>query len=133
MRVALVLEICPDSGLSIGYLLERLYVWNLAWLMARRGRVPPLYRSGVRYRREPWQGILEEFASIPVVLARGWGDCDDLACWRAAELSATGVPAVPVVRETPQSRPGARAWHVTVQRQDGATEDPSAILGMRTA
>lgn len=50
---------------------------NLLYLS--RHRVPPLYRSGVRYENEPeWKfdgRPAEEFALIPTIIARGWGDC----------------------------------------------------------
>ena len=44
---------------------------------------PPLYEAGVRYQRE--EGT-EQWLDIPSVLEAGWGDCEDLACWRVAEL-----------------------------------------------
>lgn len=89
----------------------------------RRGeRVPPLYRSGVRYRRQP----PEKFLTFPKVLARGHGDCDQLCGWRAAELQEMGIKAkaVPVT-----IRPGL--MHVVVRYPDGRTEDPSRRLGMK--
>ncbi len=54
--------------------------------------LPALYDSGVVYRREPDDGF-EEFADYETVLERGWGDCDDLVCARAAELRCQGVHA----------------------------------------
>lgn len=58
--------------------------------------IPPLYSSGVEYDREPWAGLFEEFADITTVLNRGWGDCDDLAAWRVAELLEQGELAADV-------------------------------------
>jgi hypothetical protein len=91
---------------------------------ARAGRpLPPLYESGVRYSRadphERWQLPSETFA-------RGRGDCEDLASWRAAELRARGEPATVGVRRT-----GPRVLHAIVVRGDGSIEDPSRRLGMR--
>jgi hypothetical protein len=91
---------------------------------ARDGRpLPPIYASGVRYdRRDPnerWQLPTE-------TMARRRGDCEDLACWRAAELRLKGEPARVVVRRT-----GPRVLHAVVQRGDGSVEDPSKRLGMR--
>lgn len=89
--------------------------------------LPPLYGAGVRYEREP---RAEERWLLPSqVLARGAGDCEDLAAWRAAELRSTG--------EDPWAqaialRSGPRTWHAVVLRSDGTIEDPSAALGMRT-
>jgi hypothetical protein len=91
---------------------------------AREGRpLPPLYSSGVRYdRRDPnerWQLPSETFA-------RRRGDCEDLACWRAAELWRRGERASVGVRRT-----GPRVLHAIVVRGDGRVEDPSKRLGMR--
>ena len=44
---------------------------------------PPLYRSGLHYEREP--PGQEVWPDIPRIIEAGWGDCEDLACWRAAE------------------------------------------------
>lgn len=89
---------------------------------------PPLYASGVVYRREPRSITArgpEDFATVPLMLRRGWGDCDDLAPWRAAELTLWGYPArATVVRVR-------NGWHVVVTAPDGSTvDDPSAQLGM---
>lgn len=105
-------------------------------LARRRGcPYPSLYASGVRYQPEPRASSLataaqsvEDFAPVPVVLSRGWGDCDDLAAWRCAELQADGYSADVDVRETPRSTPAARRWHIVVALPTGATEDPSARL-----
>jgi hypothetical protein len=109
----------PDKA-SLQLALAGMTAMNQA-LMAR-GRVPPLYSSGVRYRRERpdrWQ-------TLDIVLAKGAGDCEDLAAWRAAELRQGGENAYATVR-----RVGPRNWHAFVVRGDGSTEDPSARLGMR--
>lgn len=88
------------------------------------GRFPMLYRSGVRYRRED-PAVREEWRTVPEVLARGVGDCEDLACWRAAELCLQGEPACPYIYRTKSG-----GWHVVVRRGDGSLEDPSRVLGM---
>lgn len=113
---------------ALGALLLALYAVDLAYLSARPD-TPPLYLSGVRYAREPREvrGRVELWDSVPVVLAQGWGDCDDLAAWRAAELSLAGVYALPVLVEV---APASGRYHVVVWRSDGAWEDPSARLGM---
>lgn len=92
--------------------------------------VPPLYESGVRYMREP-PNTTEEFATVPVILARGWGDCDDLAPWRVAELRQLGEKAEVRLQWKKSRRHGGRMYHVVVRRQNGEIEDPSALLGMR--
>lgn len=59
--------------------------------------VPSVLESGVLFRDEPWAGAglsqivggkadaLEEFAHLGIVLARGWGDCAQIAAYRAGE------------------------------------------------
>lgn len=86
---------------------------------------PPLYKSGVRYKR---QLGAERFLPIPLVMQRRCGDCDQLACWRAAELQEQGIAAraVPTM-VTP------RMMHVVVVYPDGRVEDPSKRLGMKGA
>lgn len=93
--------------------------------------IPPLYRSGVTYREEPKNWELEHFDTIPVMLKRGWGDCDDLAPWRAAELRFTRAdPCANVAVKWKHLPSGGRLYHVVVRRGDGSIEDPSRILGM---
>lgn len=105
----------------------------------RNYKVPLLYEAGVRYQEEPEHFPCEEFAAIPVVLARKWGDCDDLAPWRVAELREQGERADIRLSWKKRSN-GSRLYHVTVRRGDGkiqrdgsvgTIEDPSALLGMK--
>lgn len=108
-------------------------VIDAATILARhqveRGRVPPLYSSGVRYRREQHATLpgVERVQSPEETNAMGFGDCDDLAPWRAAELQTQGEPARALVVESPRI-----GYHVVVRRADGTIEDPSARLGMLT-
>lgn len=142
MRVELTTETSDPAILQ--QLLQWLADLNLVFLL-EHPRTPPLYSSGVLYRREPRQVVrVERFCGIPDVLRQGWGDCDDLAPWRAAELNLRGVGARPVLvdashpqwSQTAKGR-GKRLWHVVVERHlpgDSAGEvvyeDPSARLGM---
>lgn len=95
----------------------------------RMGRpFPELYRSGVRYTREPpgsevWQIPRGSMASKKA-------DCEDLAAgWRVPELWLAGeTRARPYVK-----RVNPRLRHVQVQRGDGSIEDPSVVLGMHGA
>lgn len=84
---------------------------------------PPLYRSGVRYQRQLGR---ERFLPIPLVMSKRAGDCDQLACWRAAELQEQGIKARAVPRFV-----SPRMMHVVVVWPDGRVEDPSRKLGMR--
>lgn len=102
---------------------------------------PPLYESGVRYQRE--EGT-EEWLDIPNILAAGWGDCEDLACWRVAELRRQGLRAGPYVRF--RQIDGVFHYHALVMRyrpvltrtaaglaerlEPERLEDPSKRLGM---
>jgi len=94
-------------------------------------RIPPIQRAiraGLRWRPEP-PGTGEELALAPEVIGRGWGDCDDLAPWRAAELRASGEdPGARAVAV----RSGPRRWHAVVRRSSGEIEDPSRWAGMRS-
>lgn len=101
-------------------------------------QTPRLYESGVIYKPEKhvvgFMGRVieygEEWQTIPFVLKRGVGDCEDLASWRAAELRVRdGIAAKPCVkiRKLPS---GSWRAHVIVKYPDGKTEDPSAKLGM---
>jgi hypothetical protein len=84
-------------------------------------------RRGVRWRPEP-PGTGEELALPSTVIERGWGDCDDLAPWLAAELRATGRD--PGARAVAY-RSAPRRWHAVVRTSDGRTLDPSVWAGMR--
>lgn len=120
MRISIIVG--ADHG-TLASLLEGLVRTNV-WLM-ETNPLPPLYSSGVRYRREP-RGS-EEWTPAPRVFARRFGDCEDLAAWRAAELRRAGeldARAIPI-------RSGARIWHAVVEREDGTIEDPSRALGMK--
>jgi hypothetical protein len=94
-------------------------------------RLPKLYKSGVRYRREfclapEVRETCERFLTALQLLKERFGDCDDLAPYRAAELILGGdirARAIPVRSEV--------GWHCVVRRGDGSIEDPSAKLGMR--
>lgn len=91
---------------------------------------PNLYSSGVRYKAEP-PGI-EIWKDIPVVIRDRHGDCEDLACWLAAEyVVKRGIAAKPEWVLQPQTRVGFRLYHIIVRLPDGRTEDPSKFLGMR--
>lgn len=120
VRMAIPASSRPALELCLGLLVavDRVYL--------RTHSVTPLYRSGIRYRREVSGS--EVWQSTPVLYASGYGDCEDLAAHRAAELIESGedVGARAVLRCV---RPGL--WHAAVRRGSGLIEDPSAKLGMR--
>lgn len=99
--------------------------------MVRSGKVPPA-AGEIKAKRVHWKPEPpgdEHFDLPSTVLARGHGDCDDLAPWHAGSLRAGGVDpgARAIVRKS-----GPKRWHAIVQRSDGSIEDPSAHAGMHS-
>lgn len=125
-------DLFSDPRFVVGYegvltaMLEALVMADVAYLQVHP-MTPPLYASGVRYQREPIEQ--EKWLSIGRVRAQGWGDCEDLAAWRAAELRRAGVQAkaVFISRVMPS---GMRIYHILVLHPSGVVEDPSRVLGM---
>lgn len=140
LRAAVVVPIRGPQGLQL--VLDVLTQLD-ALTLEHNAAIPRLYSSGVRYSREsrmmgdllevaavdPRTGTVEErFNHLTRVLELGAGDCDDLACWRAAELQVRdGINA----RAVPLEQPGG-GYHVVVRYPNGRAEDPSARLGMLT-
>ncbi len=129
------------------YLLNALTTINTA---LHANRFPPLYESGIRYQREE---ETEDWLSLPDLFSLGYGDCEDLACARAAELRRRRKRAFPYLswRQKPD---GSWLYHVMVAREPPTQdeyipgsltdsrilyplnrsyviEDPSTVLGMR--
>jgi len=119
--VALSPKLDAEGIEEIECLLEGLVRLNLS--QRRRGLAPPIYSSGVRYRRE--ERGREDWQSARSAHRSGFADCEDLASWAAASHRLVGVNARAVVR---QVRPGLK--HVIVELPDGTIEDPSKRLGM---
>lgn len=134
-------EVSEDSLLM---LLGMLSQWNYQWLK-RNPKTPRLYESGVVYKlpEQLDDGTTvgnvvyrrgEHFRDVPAILENGGGDCDNLACWRVAELWVAGHRGVlPYI--TNRERPGGgRTYHALVYwptpKPKGSTEDPSLLLGM---
>lgn len=95
----------------------------------RRYQTLPLYRAGVKYIREEGS---EHWLAIPDIIKNGGGDCEDLACWRVAELLEVGVNAKPFLRWRKHGG-SFYLYHVLVKKMVGGKEiieDPSRILGM---
>jgi len=125
MRIVLALsrQSAAQGGRCVRDILQALAQYNEA--IIRAGGVPPLYKSGVRYRRENG----ESFQDCTYILAQKWGDCSNLVAWRVGELLAQGEPAK-VRMHWRVYQDGKRIYHITVRRGDGTIEDPSRILGM---
>lgn len=86
-----------------------------------------VYDGHIRYEAEP--DGLEIWASTPALFARGFGDCEDLAADRAAQLITEGIPARAVLSLQLRTAIEDR-WHVLVELPSGQLEDPSKALGM---
>lgn len=124
MRATFVIP-SPLTASALTGALEGLTAQNAAWL-AGHPSAPPLYESGVRYRRE--RRGQEEWRTLPELLASGHGDCEDLATARAAELNVSGEDPDAYALARPTRKRGL--WHIVVARGDGTIEDPSRVLGM---
>jgi hypothetical protein len=103
-------------------------VTRLNEAMISKGDVPDFehgLRVGVKWKPEP--PGQEHFDHAGKVIARKWGDCDDLAPWHAASLRTSGKD--PEARAVAR-RSGPHRWHAVVQRSDGSIDDPSKAAGM---
>lgn len=100
--------------------------WHL-----RRDRYASLYQSGVFYKEEP-PGE-EEWLDIPSLYQQGFGDCEDIASARTAELRHSGVPAMPCISYKDFNVGGkvVTLVHVLTLWPDDSVEDPSKKLGMK--
>jgi hypothetical protein len=102
-----------------------LNVWMLQFASNRGVDLPPLYESGVVYRREPrgreWWANANDVLGL--VQSRS-GDCEDVSAFRAAELRLYEDDYA-VVRVVRTSR---GTFHAIVQHEDGTIEDPSREL-----
>ena len=132
--------------LALGHMLEALAAWDRDLLEHERARGKPLpsiydaHKAGrLKYARErEWvfirPGVMraigrEDWIDAVEALRVGKADCEDLACWRAAELRCSGMAARVVF--SVKRRPKGRLFHILVERADGQLEDPSRALGMR--
>jgi hypothetical protein len=132
LRVSFLLDLFkskaqePMSHEALRVLLQAVTLIDVLYLSAHP-ETPPIYASGVRYREEP--SGAEDWQDIPTCLRRKVADCDDVACWRAAELIAQGIPARPDF-EIQRGENGSVLYHI-VTRTPRGTEDPSYVMGMR--
>lgn len=106
------------------WLLECLTNCNREFLKIHKD-TPPLYKANVVYTRESGT---EDWSGIKIGLRTKRMDCEDLACWRVAELREKGEAAKPRVKF--KNVQGFWHYHIQVIRGDGRLEDPSQILGM---
>jgi hypothetical protein len=148
-----------DSESATLYLLHALANLDALYLKYNPN-TPPMYQSGISYKLPAqfemgdnivadWLAInnapphvvsgfedmkakvsSEHFRDCGRVLDNGGGDCDNVACWRAAELRRIGIDARPYITNRRRSD-GGRTYHVvTYWGVDGTHEDSSLMLGM---
>lgn len=125
MRIRLTVPGEPNAE-TLGIALEA--ATRLAQHDMSMGDIPPIedaIRQGIEWQPEP-EGD-ESFDKPSTVLHRGWGDCDDLAPWLAAEMRETGFDGGASAIAIPS---GHRTWHAIVKTSDGQLYDPSLWAGM---
>ena len=123
-RPTFIVQLNEDN---IQILLDALVALNLKFL-EQHPSTPPIYQSGVVYQREKPHSEL--WLTIPAILRAGSGDCEDLSCWRAAELVKNGIKARAFATRMPTVSGFHRLWHIRVSTPRGI-EDPSKLLGMK--
>lgn len=126
LRIAMPYQTERELRLALG-LLTIANIQQMLW-----EKYPELYGSDIeqvdshdlaQYAREG-RGH-EEWQTAALLRRSRKGDCEDLACFRVAQLILRGerkARAVPI-----RTRAG---WHIVVRRADGTIEDPSKRLGM---
>lgn len=118
----------PDHAACVEALLEGFVLACMVCIEAGLAPNDPADAPNVRYKLEP-QG--QEDWKLPQNVVRdGWGDCEDLAGWRAAGLRLSG--------EDPDAkcvvvRTGENKLHAVVRRSTGEVDDPSLELYRRQA
>jgi len=107
----------PDHGAVVNAMLEGFVRACQVIIESGLAPVDPL-EARVRYQLEP--AGQEDWKLPQNVMRDGWGDCEDLAGWRAAGLRATGEDpdATCVVMRT-----GPGKLHAVVMRGDGSVDD----------
>jgi len=111
------------SRKCILWLMESLCEIDKTYLESHR-EIPGLYNTRVVYRIEDG----EHWKDVFNILKDGHGDCEDLACWRVAELRSSGVKARPYIKW--RKIDGSWLYHALVWRPGNQIEDPSLALGM---
>jgi hypothetical protein len=111
---------------SLLYFMEGLVQHNCGWL-AEHPETPSIYCPPLLYKEE----VGEIWRDIAAVWKDGGGDCEDLACARAAEYRVAGINAKAILKKSNLSVAGWRdVYHCLVKLPDGRIEDPSRALGM---
>jgi len=115
------------SSKELGDAVYRLIVENLEIFDAQKHATDVLDFPEMVYRREK-PGV-NEFLNVRDLIARGYGDCEDLAAALVAYYLYCGYQARPALRQT-----GPRMYHVTADvfyRGEWYEIDPSKMKGMK--
>lgn len=124
----------------MGYLLHALTDIDEMYLRAFPDRFPLLYDSCVRYDRmsPPPSSVCgdDDWQDIVVTYEMCKGDCEDVACIRAAEVTVHyGIPVVPMVMLQQNYAPGAptrHLYHVMDKWPDGLGKYPPSVFADET-
>lgn len=125
MRIQVTIPGEPNAE-TLGIALEA--ATRLAQHDLASGEIPPIedaIKGGIEWREEP--PGQESFDKPSTVLERGWGDCDDLGPWLAAEMRETGFDPGASAIAIPS---GHNTWHAIVRGSEGDVYDPSVWAGM---
>jgi len=127
MRIRVALPDAVVNEKTLGAALELSTLANQG--LASRGQLPSIFealkKKAFRWKPENFSDG-EHFDLAPTVLARGWGDCDDIAPWLCAELRRQGHECRPIAYKS-----GDQTWHAVVEMADGTILDPSQWAGMK--
>lgn len=136
------------NAIYLRALLDAMVEINIGVMRNTPKLFPPLYKSGVVYKRTyVWEPIPELYLPNkqpiprdepffePVGVSGGakGGDCKSLTAALVAQYMLSGVRCQPVFRWIPRGDgSGALDFHILVQTASGF-EDPSKVLGMNEA
>lgn len=94
----------------------------------KNDNLPSIYDAGIEYKQEN-RGE-ENWRTADQVFSDGYGDCEDLAAYRAAELQLAGIDAQPEIIPIKITN-SRRSYHARVRLPDGSVDDPSITLDPR--
>jgi hypothetical protein len=112
-----------NTGEDVRAAISALVGINVELMRTNPDAWPSVYAAGLRYVPET-PGEREKWQTAPELLARGFGDCEDLSSYTVARYIVRGVPAMAGVFPTDSG------FHIVVILPNGDIEDPSARTGM---
>lgn len=125
MRITFELRVFDDVDvqhqvITMRALLEALVAANTKYLVERGSKMKSFdywtKEGGVHYREHKSELL---WLDIPSIIAHGFGDAKDLACWRVAELRLKGEDDVhPFIKVSRDEKTDATIWRVGVRHKD---------------